>query len=82
MFQITNPSSCDTLDGSFSSLPSADLNLDDLLDLNDLDDVSDLGCSPFTPPDLTHQTAQMDKSTIEAESLTVQGHSTAAHAGT
>ncbi|KAI8795578.1 calmodulin-binding transcription activator 1 [Biomphalaria glabrata] len=52
---ITNPSSCDTLDGSFSSLPSADLNLDDLLDLNDLDDVSDLGCSPFTPSDISDQ---------------------------
>ncbi|GFN96476.1 calmodulin-binding transcription activator 1, partial [Plakobranchus ocellatus] len=64
---ITNQSSCDTLEGSFSSLPSADLNLDELLDLNDLGDVADLGCSPFTPPDLTQQTADMDKDTIEEE---------------
>ncbi|RUS80061.1 hypothetical protein EGW08_012178 [Elysia chlorotica] len=77
---LTTPSSCDTLDGSFSSLPSADLNLDDLLDLNDLDDVSDLGCSPFTPPDLTQQTADMDKGgPMGAENLGVHGHDTDAH---
>ncbi|KAH9515572.1 hypothetical protein Btru_011424, partial [Bulinus truncatus] len=79
---ITNPNSCDTLDGSFSSLPSADLNLDDLLDLNDLDDVSDLGCSPFTPTDISEQVldnngmAVCDKSGAgSVMNITVQGQS-------
>ncbi|GFR73058.1 calmodulin-binding transcription activator [Elysia marginata] len=71
---MTNPSSCDTLDGSFSSLPSTDLNLDDLLDLNDLDDVSDLGCSPFTPPDLTQEAADLDKVSLGSESVAVHSN--------
>ncbi|XP_050414412.2 calmodulin-binding transcription activator 1 [Patella vulgata] len=36
---------CDTLDGSFSSFPGTDLNLEYLLDLQELDDCSDLASS-------------------------------------
>ncbi|CAG5129969.1 unnamed protein product, partial [Candidula unifasciata] len=71
---ITNPNSCDTLDGSFSSLPSADLNLDDLLDLNDLDDVTDLGCSPFTPSGGLSEQPLSNTEMTEVEKETEHGH--------
>ncbi|KAL8587315.1 hypothetical protein ACOMHN_045562 [Nucella lapillus] len=43
---------CDTLDGSFSSLPSTDLNMDLFLDLQDLEDcAADLAAaSSLSPP--------------------------------
>ncbi|XP_070207507.1 calmodulin-binding transcription activator 2-like isoform X2 [Littorina saxatilis] len=45
---------CDTLDGSFSSLPSTDLNLDLFLDLQDLEDcAADLAAATsLSPPHL------------------------------
>ena len=45
---------CDTLDGSFSSLPSTDLNLDLFLDLQDLEDcAADLAAATsLSPPQL------------------------------
>lgn len=49
-YQINNPASCDTLDGSFSSLPGTDLNLDDLLDLDEVGDL--VTTSPLSATDM------------------------------